>query len=77
GSSSASLLSGGCHEHWHLLKWEQALAKVMQNKELLDKMHAAGFTPAFLNGKEYREFSRNSTIAVQEMLKYNKQGSKK
>lgn len=59
------------------LKWEQALAKVMQNKELLDKMHAAGFTPAFLNGKEYREFSRNSTIAVQEMLKYNKQGSKK
>ena len=62
------------------LKWKRGAwpGVVAGTRELLDKMHAAGFsTPAFLNGKEYREFSRNSTIAVQEMLKYNKQGSKK
>ena len=56
-------------------KWEQAIANVLKNPELQDKMKAAGFIPQFLSGKDYDAFSRHSVESVQEMLKYNEQDS--
>ena len=56
-------------------KWEQAIANVLKNPELQDKMKAAGFIPQFLSGKDYDAFSRHSVEFVQEMLKYNEQDS--
>lgn len=32
-------------------KWEQAIANVLKNPELQDKMKAAGFIPQFLSRK--------------------------
>ena len=53
----------------------EAIANVLKNPELQDKMKAAGFIPQFLSGKDYDAFSRHSVESVQEMLKYNEQDS--
>lgn len=54
-------------------RWEQALAKVMANQELQEKMKTAGFAPSFLTGKEYEEFSRKTVKDFQEMVQFNQQ----
>lgn len=57
-------------------KWEQALATVLKNPEVVATMEAAGFVPQFLSGRDYGAFSRNAVNSVQKMLKYNEQGGK-
>lgn len=57
-------------------KWEKALEKVLQDKELREKMENAGFRPKFMDSGAYKKFSQDTVQSIDSMLQYNKQGAK-
>lgn len=51
---------------------EDALEKIMQNPDLVEKMENIGFVPRFLPGKDYEKISRDAVKSIPELIEYNK-----
>jgi len=58
------------------LKWEQAIQKIIQDKEIVERIEALGPTITFMTGKEYEAFTRKAVADVDAMLEYTKDARK-
>jgi len=58
------------------LKWEQAIQKLMQDKEIVERLEALGPTITFMTGAEYEAFTRKAIADVDAMLEFTKDARK-
>ena len=56
--------------------WENAIKTVLDDPEIKETFHKAGFAPLFVDGKTTREFCERDLKNIPAMLEYNKQAKK-
>ena len=57
-------------------RWEKALEKVLQDKDVIDKMANIGLNVQFVKGADYKEFCKKVVTDMNSLLEYNKQAKK-
>jgi tripartite-type tricarboxylate transporter receptor subunit TctC len=58
------------------LKWEQAIQKLVQDKEIIEKLEALGPTITFMTGAEYEAFTKKAIADVDAMIEFTKEARK-
>ena len=57
-------------------RWESAIKEALEDPELKETFHKAGFAPAFFSGQQAKELSQEELKNIPAMLEYNKQFKK-
>ncbi len=57
-------------------RWEDAIRQVLDDPEIKENFHKAGFAPKFMTGAEAKAFSENELKSIPAMLEYNRQAKK-